>query len=96
MRESRFMISKNSQQESATPTDQQTKKVSTSDIKPDSLLWETMAQLMSRRGGGMRRVLILEQTPLDHRGVPTPTVIPWPTSTSIVLTKSGARNRAQA
>jgi hypothetical protein len=34
MRELRFMISKNSQQESAMPTGQQTKKVSTSDIKP--------------------------------------------------------------
>ena len=34
----RFAISKNSQQESAMPTGQETKSVSTSDIKPDSLL----------------------------------------------------------
>jgi hypothetical protein len=37
-RELRVAISKNNQQDSARPTGQETKRVSTSDIKPDSLL----------------------------------------------------------
>ena len=37
-RELRVAISKNNQQESARPTGQETKRLSTSDIKPDSLL----------------------------------------------------------
>jgi hypothetical protein len=39
---------------------------------------------------------ILEQGEFDHSGVPRLTVIPRPTSATIVWMKSGASNRAQA
>ena len=54
------MNSKNSQQESATPTGQQTKKVSTSDIKPAPYVGGDVATYEPAEAGvEMLRVLIL-------------------------------------
>ena len=79
------------------PSGQEMKRISTSNIKPGSLLQRRRRQpVNSRAGVEVLRLRGFEQRPLGYRGVPTPTVIPWPTSTSIVLMKSGAINRAHA
>jgi hypothetical protein len=47
-------------------------------------------------GVELLRLCLREKSPFGYRGVPSPTIIPWPTSTTIAWMKSGASIRAQA